>query len=246
MCRIIGYLGEPIALDRVLYEPPHSLERQAHAPRCQPPGRINADGWGVAWYDAAVGEHPARYRTASPMWSDEQFRGIAGRIRSHHVVAAVRDASPGAPVETTGASPFVADQYAFTHNGYVSGFRDGIGVQLRGGLSERRAAGILGSADSEVIFAMVLDLLDKGAPAAEALLAVLDDLRGLAEGKFNFMLSDGTSMVSTCAGNSLFTRDLGTAQVVASEPFDDEPGWIAVPEQSVVTTTAAGVVVEPF
>jgi glutamine amidotransferase len=60
------------------------------------------------------------------------------------------------------------------------------------------------------------------------------------------MLSDGTSLVSTCAGNSLFTRDLGTARIVASEPFDDDAGWIAVPDNSIVTATAAGIVVEPF
>lgn len=244
MCRILAYAGEPIALDQLLYAPAHSLERQAHAPRHQTLGRINADGWGVAWYDPAVGTAPARYRTATPMWADNRFKDIASFIRSAHAVAAVRNASPGAPVEETGNSPFVADQYAFTHNGFVTGFREGLGVQLRRGLSERRDAQVLGAADSEVLFAMVLDLLDKGASLTDAVRDVIAELLSVAEGKLNLILSDGTTIVATREGNSLFTRSRPTGHVVASEPFDDDADWIEVPDHSLVVLTATTITTE--
>ncbi len=247
MCRLFAYVGPAVPLSALLYAPPHGLERQAHKPRHQLPGRINADGWGVAWYDGEAGEIPARYRTATPIWADESFRGIADHVRAAHVVAAVRNASPGAPVEDSGASPFVGDSYAFTHNGYVEEFRGALGVQLHRDLSMRRAAGVRGGADSEVVFAMVLDCLDQGATMADALLAVLGRLLDLSGGKFNFLISDGRKVVATRYRNSLFTLDRGDGgRIIASEPFDDAEDWCEVPERSLVTMTDTSLKVEPF
>lgn len=246
MCRLFGYIGLTVPLRALLYDPPHGLERQAHKPRHQLPGRINADGWGVAWYDGGDDEVPARYRTATPMWADESFRGIAGHIRAGHVLAAVRNASPGAPVEDSGSSPFVGDHFAFSHNGYVEGFRGTLGVELRRELSPRRAMGITGGADSEVVFAMVLDRLDEGASMADALVTVLERLVADAGGKFNFLLSDGREMVATRWRNSLFTLDRDDGRIVTSEPFDDAPDWLEVPERSLVTLTATSLKVEAF
>src|SRR6185436_3947825 len=100
------------------------------------------------------------------------------------------------------------------------------------GLSERRDAEILGAADSEVMFAMILDRLDAGASMTEAVCDVLHRLMDLAVGKFNVMLTDGHTLVASREGNSLFTRRWPTtdpetpaALVVASEPFDDDNGW---------------------
>lgn len=270
MCRILGAVGPARPLDQLLYDPPCSLEHQAHAPRYQDLGRINADGWGVAWYDPLVdgGHRPARYRTATPMWADQRFRDIAPFIRSGHVVAAVRNASPGSPVEESGSSPFIAGRHAFTHNGFVSGFRGRLGVELRTGLSAARAEGILGAADSEVVFAMVLDQLDLGVPMAEALVAVIDRLHEVTDGKFNFLLSDGHTLVATREGNSLFTLERparpdpaatspaatdavdpepadAVQRIVASEPHDDDPAWCEVPDHAVVTVTATDLTVHP-
>ena len=240
MCRLFGYLGPAVTLDTLLYAPPHSLERQAFAPRHQVVGRINADGWGVGWYDPAIRPEPARYRTSTPMWADQRFRDIAPLLRSGHVVAAVRNASPGAPVEETGSSPFVDDRYLFTHNGFVAGFRDGLGVQLRRGLSERRDAGIRGAADSEVVFAMVLDRLDKGAPMVEAIADVTGELLDITTGCFNFLLTDGDTIVGTRVGNSLYARRHDDSIVIASEPWDDDPHWTEVPERSLLVARRDG------
>lgn len=250
MCRLLGYAGVPVALHELLYAPEFSLERQSYEPRMQDVGRVNADGWGVAWYDGSVRPEPARYRTATPMWADRRFADIAPFLSSRHVVAAVRNASAGAPVEETGNAPFVSGPYAFAHNGVVHGFRDGLGVALRRGLSERRDGEVTGAADSEVVFAMVLDRLDKGATMQGALRDVVTELTELTTGRFNFLLSDGSTLVATRVANSLFTREArggaARATYVVSEPLDDGPGWDEVPEHSIVTVTAGTVEVAPL
>jgi glutamine amidotransferase len=246
MCRHLAYLGAPVPLARLLLDAPHSLCRQAWDPRHLDVGRLNADGWGVGWYDPSVGPLPARYRTATPMWADQRFAGIAGHIRPGHVIAAVRNASPGLPVEDSGAAPFRAEQWLFSHNGWVEGWHEGVGLRLRRGLSERREAIVGGRSDSEVVFAMVLDRVDAGEPAAEAVAAVIDELCGLAGGRFNLLLSDGRTIVASRCGNSLHVHDGARALVVASEPYDDEPGWREVPERSLVTIDADSLSVTPL
>lgn len=243
MCRILGYLGPPVDLHHLLYGSAVPFARQAHAPRYQDVGRINADGWGVGWWDLEIRNEPARYRTVTPMWADNRFRETAPLLRSTSVVAAIRNASPGAPIDESGNAPFTSGPWLFAHNGFVDGFRLGLGERLRREVSERRASAILGAADSEVLFAMVLDRIDGGATASEALLDLLEHISGLADGRFNFLLGDGQSLVATRWGNSLFLRELPAAatdqraMIIVSEPLSLDPDWTEVPDRSIVTMT---------
>jgi glutamine amidotransferase len=158
----------------------------------------------------------------------------------------VRNATPGLPVEDSGAAPFLAGRWLFSHNGWVDSWHDGVGLRLRRGLSERREAGVGGRSDSEVVFAMVLDRIDAGAPPATALALVIDELCAMAGGRLNLLISDGTTIAATRLGPSLFVRRTDTARVVASEPYDDEPGWAEVPDRSVVTITAGDLTIDPL
>lgn len=262
MCRFLGYIGPRIALDRFLYGPPHSLLVQSYAPRRQRHGRVNADGWGVAWYDQGVRPEPARYRTANPMWADARFPEMAPLLASDLVVAAVRDATPGTPIEESGAPPFLAGRFVFAHNGVVDGFREGLGTELRRSLSTERDRQILGTADSEVLFALVLDRIDRGRNAADAVVEVIHELRTLTTGRFNFLLSDGSELVGTAAGDSLYVLDGAAAAGVgeapgspageacgtylASEPFDDDERWCEVADGSLVRANRAGTTIIPL
>jgi glutamine amidotransferase len=247
VCRHLAYVGTPVPLGDLLLDPPHSLCRQAWEPRHLDVGLINADGWGVGWYDATIGPEPARYRTATPMWADHRFAGIARHIRAGHIVAAVRNATPGLPVEDSGAAPFRVERYLFSHNGAVGSWSDGVGLKLRRGLSEQREAGVEGRSDSEVLFALALDRLDAGEPAGEALAGVVDEVAALAGGRLNLLLSDGETVVATRYGCSLFIlAEAPDRRVVASEPYDDDPRWYPVPERSLVTLTADSVSVSPL
>lgn len=241
MCRFLGYVGPPVTLDALLVDPPHSLLVQSYAPRHQCVGKVNADGFGAGWWAPAVRPEPARYRRPVPMWSDAVFRSIAGVVSAGAVVAAVRNASTGLPVDETCTHPFTDGRFLFTHNGVVEGFRQGVGEELRRSVTPRRASGIDGGTDSEVMFAMALDRMDEGAPPGEALAAVVAGVLARTTGRLNLLLGDGETLWATARGDSLFTRDTGESVVVASEPYDDADGWRPVPEGSLVTARPGAV-----
>ena len=241
MCRHLAYLGPPRSLASLLFEPPQSLERQSWKPLRQRDGAMNADGWGVGWWDTAVRPEPARYRTASPMWTDNSFHSVADVVHAEAITAAVRSATPPSPIVVTGNAPFSSGPWLFSLNGFVVGFRGPVGEHLRRSVSETRSIGIEGTTDTEVLFALVLDRLDAGASPGEALAQVTAAVHTMAEAKLNLLLSDGHSIAATTCGNSLFTlRDGGLAAggvLVASEPLDDDPGWTQVPDESVLHAT---------
>lgn len=254
MCRFVAYLGPPVSLGSLLVDPPHSLLHQSWAPRQQRQGSVNADGWGVGWYDLQRRPEPARHRTPRPMWADRSFASWADLVDATAVLAAVRSATPPAPVEESGTPPFTAGPWLFAHNGAVEDFRAEVGARLRRLVSDRRAAGIEGASDSEVLFALALDRLDEGASGAEALAAVTATVLGATTARLNLVLTDGRTVAAVACGDSLYVLapsgstpgPVGRGVVVASEPFDDDPGWQAVPDGSVVTATAEDVAVGPL
>ncbi|HKF91775.1 MAG TPA: ergothioneine biosynthesis protein EgtC [Acidimicrobiia bacterium] len=237
MCRHLAYVGPSVTLEKLIIEPKHSLLQQAFAPRYQTHGTINADGFGVGWYDRDKRAEPARYRTTRQIWADPSFASIAGLVSSNAVLAAVRSASPGMAIEETSTPPFTDGPWLFSHNGFVPGFRTGVGRALRRKVSETRAHRMAGATDSELLFALVLDRLDAGAPPAEALVSVIGLVDELTTARLNLLLTDGERVAATACRNSLFVfddRQLTGAVVIASEPYDDNAGWEAVKDGSVV------------
>ena len=175
MCRHLAYLGPPVALDELLFTAPHSLAHQAERPQHQISGDTNPDGWGVAWYGAPH-TAPEWYRTVTPVWADHDFAARAGSLRSGAFLAAARLASPGATLVDTGNAPFVDGTWSFSLNGIVHGFPDGAGDELRARVEPGRRARIVGDADTEVLFALVLQHLAAGMTPAEALATVVHDV----------------------------------------------------------------------
>lgn len=231
MCRHLAYLGPPIALRSLLFDAPHSLCQQAERPDHQAPGRVNKDGWGVGWF-SADGIDERHYRTTTPMWDDRAFS--YGDVESGAFVAAARLASPGGTLHPSGNAPFRGDGWLFSLNGYVKGFPEGIGDELRAGLSTRRREAIVGDADTEVLFALVLERLDRGTAPAAALASVVREVAAKTEAKLNLLLTDGRALHGTRFGNSLFARP----STIVSEPLDDAD-WQEIPEDSLVLLTAS-------
>jgi len=250
MCRHLAYLGPPRSLSSLLYEPAHSLELQSWKPQHQREGAMNADGWGVGWWDPIVRAEPARYRTAAPMWTDRSFRSVAEVVQAGACMAAVRSATPPSPIVDTGNAPFTAGPWLFSLNGFVRSFRGPVGEGLRRLVTEARAVGIDGSSDSEVLFALVLDALDAGASPERALAGAVGEVLGRSEAVLNLLLSDGRSIVATTSGNSLFALQgggLATGGVlIASEPLDGHEGWARVPDGSVVRATCTDLEISPL
>lgn len=248
MCRFLAYLGPSASLHALLYDPPHSLVRQSWAPRHQRDGAVNADGFGVGWYDHAVRPEPARWRSPRPAWSERSFANVAGLVRSNAVLAAVRDATPPSPVEESGTPPFTAGPWLFAHNGKVDGFAGGgpTGPRLRRLVSDTRAAGIEGASDSELLFALALDGIDSGLPPGPALARVVSTVAEVAPASLNLVLTDGRRLAATASGDSLFTLEGDGSLLVASEPHDDDPRWRHVPEGSLLVADALGAAITPL
>jgi gamma-glutamyl hercynylcysteine S-oxide hydrolase len=236
MCRHLAYLGPPVSLQELLIDPPAGLYRQSWAPRQQRHGTVNADGFGVGWY--APGDPvPARYRRDIPIWNDPSVRDIARVTRSGAVLAAVRSASPGTAGGAEAAAPFAAGRWLFSHNGVLKSWRE---IDLPG----LRAGDLDAATDSALLWAVTRRHLESGAAPDEALAAVIAEIEAAGgAGRFNFLLTDGHSIAATAAGDTLCYRAAGGGVTVASEPGDDDPAWIAVPDRHVLTATRSRVTV---
>ncbi|GGT07787.1 gamma-glutamyl-hercynylcysteine sulfoxide hydrolase [Streptomyces kurssanovii] len=241
MCRHIAYVGPPESLAALLVEPGHGLFRQSWAPRRQRYGTVNADGFGIGWY--ADGDPvPARYRRAGPIWADLSFTDLARVVRSHAVLAAVRDATaPGADGEAA-AAPFASGPWLFSHNGAVRGWPASMGP-LSAALPAEELLSMEARNDSALLWALTLRRLRAGDSPAQALADTVRDTAAAAPGsRLNLLLTDGTVIAATAWGDTLwYLTEPGRRTVVASEPYDDDPLWQEVPDRTLLTATRADV-----
>ncbi|MGC4808296.1 ergothioneine biosynthesis protein EgtC [Micromonospora sp. DT233] len=240
MCRHLAYVGPPVSLRTLLYDPPYSLLRQSWAPRdMRGGGTINADGFGVGWYPAGGGP-PVRYRRGTPMWSDVTLPELAATTSSGAVLAAVRSATVGMPVLDTAAAPFAEGPWLFSHNGVVRGWPDTV-TGLAGRLPVRDLLTLDAPTDTALLWALVRDRLRAGEDPARAVAETVLRVAAAAPGsRLNLLLTDGRTVVASVAGHALSIRQATGAVLLASEPHDDDPGWQAVPEGRLVVATAAG------
>lgn len=248
MCRHLGYLGPEQTLHSLVYDGEHSLETQAYAPRMTQGNLLNADGFGVGWYQDGAGSRvPVRFRRAQPLWTDQSFREVAGAVRTSCAVAAIRSATVGFPVDESCAQPFRAGTWLFSHNGKVEGY-GGVEAKLRelaGDVAEVPDA--RAPVDSAPLFALAVRHWRDGAPLGDGLAAALAAVTALAPGRYNLLASDGAALAATTWGDSLFVREDADAVRIASEPLDDDPAWRPVPDRSLVTAApGSGVRVRPL
>lgn len=263
MCRHLAYLGPATPVAGVLRGGATSLLTQSYAPRdMRGGGTVNADGWGVAWWDGP-GVH--RYRSERPMWTDEPGLAATASVRSHAVLAAVRSATVGMPVVHTACAPFVDGHHAFSHNGVVRGWPASL-APLAAELPTTALMTLAAPTDSAVLWALLSARLGRpGADPAAELGRLCVEVGTAAPGsRLNLLLSDGTTTWATAWDHALAVRDTGTAVVVASEPTDagtvrdtpdagtvrdtpgPAPGWHAVPDRTLVTARPGSVTVTPL
>jgi gamma-glutamyl hercynylcysteine S-oxide hydrolase len=242
MCRHLAYVGPEVSLKSLLIDPPYGLYRQAWAPRMQRHGTVNADGFGVGWY-ASGDPVPARYRRAVPIWGDPSLPDLARVTRSSAVLAAVRDATVGTALGEAAAAPFASGSWLFSHNGLLAGWpASAAGLARVGPLLALEAM-----TDSAFLWALVVDRLRSGTAPDIALAATIDGVEAAGgTGRFNFLLTDGRTIVATTAGDTLWYRRMDDGVTVASEPCDDEPGWTEVPDRQLLTAAPSQVTVRPL
>ncbi|MFC9247509.1 ergothioneine biosynthesis protein EgtC [Streptomyces sp. NPDC057136] len=246
MCRHLAYVGVPVALGEVLVSPAHSLVRQSWEPRRQRYGTVNADGFGVGWY--ADGDPvPGRYRRQGPVWGDETFADLARVVRSTTILAAVRDATEAGADGEAAAAPFAADGLLFSHNGAVKGWPASL-APLAGTLPAAELLTLAARSDSALIWALVRHRIAEGDTIPQAVADTVLDIAARAPGsRLNLLLTDGSTIVATAWGDTLwYLTEPGRRTVVASEPYDDDPLWREVPDRTLLTATRTDVLLTPL
>lgn len=254
MCRLYGFRSnQPTRVECTLVHAQNALMVQS---RTDLGGTSHLHGWGIAAYP---GEEPTVYRDAWPAFRNQRFRDAAARIYAPTVVAHVRRATIGGP-STENTHPFVHGPWSFAHNGTVPGF-DTIRPRVLEAMRPEHRAAIRGQTDSEHLFHLALSLIAAGAAPHHAVREVCTtvigwcrDLDPDAPIGLNLLLTDGTEMVGTRWGRTLFhveragLRDCEIcryphvrsiepaaeyhAVVVASEPLTLGERWVPIPEGS--------------
>ncbi len=225
MCRHLGWLGAPVSVSSLVLDPPSGLLVQSYSPRRQKHGTINADGWGVGFFDPAV----RRWRSDKPLWGDTSFASIAPALRSGCVIAAVRSATVGMPIEPSASAPFTDDVWLLSHNGIVD----------RSVLPAASAAE--STVDSAVLAAHIFD---RGMDAlGDTIARVGADDPGA---RLNILAANGSRLLATTWGDTLFALQRADGTVLASEPYDDDPSWRDIPDRHLVEVSAADLTLTPL
>lgn len=247
MCRMAGYVGPPVALSTLLFDADWSLYEQAYRPKYMRHGTINVDGTGLCWWAAGEPE-PLRYVTTAPPWADVNLSALTPRLSSRLQLQAVRSATIGNPFSQNNVSPFVRDGVGFTHNGWIGGFRTGVGRTLSQRLPDHLYNALDAVSDSLLYFHTVLKHREQapGDGLAGAIVAAAEEITSVvrASGEravLNVLAATSDELVAFSAGadvapNTLYVDDTGQryrdAAVVASEPLDDDERWRPVPSGS--------------
>ncbi|GIJ44485.1 gamma-glutamyl-hercynylcysteine sulfoxide hydrolase [Virgisporangium aliadipatigenens] len=241
MCRHLAYLGPPRPLAALIVDAPHGLLRQSYAPRdMRGGGSVNADGFGLGWYQPGV-DAPLRYRRDCPIWTDAALPALAAATVSGAALCAVRNATTGMPTMETAAAPFTEGRFLFSHNGRITGWPDSV-AGLAGTLPTRDLLTLDAPTDAALLWALVRHRLRTGASTVDAVAETVFAVEAAAPGsRLNVLLTDGTAVVATAWTHSLSYLRRDGAVLLASEPLDDDPGWRPVPDRHLVAATTGAV-----
>jgi len=244
MCRHLAYLGPPVPLSALVFDPPHSLSRQSWAPRdMRGGGTINADGFGLGWHTSGG---VVRYCRNTPIWSDTTLPSLGASVLSGSILAAVRSATAGMPVVETAAAPFGEGPWLFSHNGVVAGWPSSP-AKLAGTLPVTDLLTLDAPTDAALLWVLVRDRLRAGASLAEAVAGVVAEVLRAAPGsRLNLLLTDGVALAATAVGHSLSYMSDFSFITVATEPLDDRPAWRPVPDGTLLTATATDLTLTPL
>jgi glutamine amidotransferase len=226
MCRHLAWLGEPCSVASLVLDPPYGLLVQSYSPRRQKHGLMNADGWGVGFYDKGVAR---RWRSAAPMWGDTSFASVAPALTSDCILAAVRSATIGMPIEPSASAPFTDGQWLLSHNGLV----------------DRAVLPLSPKAESTVDSALLAALIfDRGLDALGD--TIVEVAAADPNARLNILAANGTRLLATTWGDTLSVLRREDGVVLSSEPYDDNPEWQEIPDRHLVEVVGSRVELIPL
>lgn len=212
MCRALLYLGEPVVLDHLLFQPDSALVKQTYMPKML--HLLNLAGFGMRAWDPASRdpERPFSYASDSLPVFDRNLKALAEKIAASCVLAHVRGVPYSTRVEIAPHNvhpfQFAGVPLTLAHNGDLARFAE-MKPLLMPHVKPQFAAQIRGTTDSEWIYALVVSALeDPHAHAAAAELhraveqafGVLREVRarlGIATASpVNLFITDGTRLAA--------------------------------------------------
>ena len=212
MCRALLYLGEPVLLDDLLYQPDSALVRQATMPRML--HMLNLAGFGLRAWDRgsrSPGKPWAYCSTQLPVF-DRNLKNLAEKVDAGAVLAHVRGVAYDTAVDISLANvhpfQFPGCALAMAHNGDLARFAE-LKPLLAAHVPAAVARHIRGTTDSEWIYALVLSGLRDPSPAPAgdelvgAIARALAIIRGARESlgidlssSVNLFFADGTQLAA--------------------------------------------------
>ena len=126
MCRALLYLGEPVLLDNLLFQPDSALVRQSYMPKML--HLLNLAGFGMRAWDPAsrAPEVPFAYASDALPVFDRNLKALAEKIAASCVLAHVRGVPyhTRAEISSQNVHPFhfAGVPLALAHNGDLARF----------------------------------------------------------------------------------------------------------------------------
>ena len=170
MCRALLYLGEPVLLDNLLFQPDSALVRQSYMPKML--NMLNLAGFGLRAWDprSHAPEKPYFYGSPSLPVFDRNLKNLAEKVRAGCVLAHVRGVAYSTAVEISlqNVHPFQFDglPWALAHNGDLAGIHE-MKPHLLQAIRPEFVSAIRGTTDSEWIYALFVSQLRDASDKAE-------------------------------------------------------------------------------
>jgi predicted glutamine amidotransferase len=202
------YLGRPVLVDDLLFQPESSLVKQAFMPRML--HMLNLAGFGMLAWDPSSHAPDVPYSYSSPALPifDRNLKAMSRKILGECVIAHVRGVAYSTEVEISNQNthPFHYGGYrlALAHNGDLYRFAE-MKADILQLLRPEIAAQIAGSTDSEWIYALYLSQFEDAntsldgemmMSAAQSTLRHLREIRkrhGIdTSSSVNLFITDGT------------------------------------------------------
>jgi predicted glutamine amidotransferase len=159
MCRALLYLGQPVLLDHLLFQPDSALIRQSYMPKMLQ--MLNLAGFGMrAWsshsHEAAK---PYSYSVTTLPVFDRNLKNLAEKVRTDCLLAHVRGVAydTGVDISLQNVHPFQFDEVplALAHNGDLARIND-MKPLLAAHVKPAYLPKIRGTTDSEWIYALLV------------------------------------------------------------------------------------------
>lgn len=245
MCRLVAYLGPETSLKHIVFDTNHSLEKQAWQPKELRESKLNADGFGFAWYND--NEQTARYRHTVPIWADANLSDFCDSLQRSLWLCYVRSATPNIATSIENTQPFTHQSWQFMHNGYINNFAQKIRGKIRQILPPEIETNIQGSSDSEYLFALIIYFFKKNSDMKKAIRETFQQLKqwlGKERALLNILLSDGVQIIATSHAingecpSLYYGKDIESfpqhSQLLASERLNDNKHWKSIDTHSLI------------